>query len=300
MLHTETLLMRVVFVAGLRQDLSSTEAVTATGSATTFIHDLLTLCLLHVRIASKRSTRMSALDPPPRDTWQILYWPAVSEDGKITAGAGRAEYLRVIFEAAFVPYEEVSVNIGEYFWSRTEVQPMPVLAPPCVRYNDFVVAQTAVAAKYVAIKCGLFPDGPAEATARAEQIVATVHEYIAEGRMAFHPVKNTMSYHQQVEEAKPYVAAFAQERLPRYMQHFERLLLANDGGEGFFVGSKMSYVDLQVLVMLQVTKSQFPEAWATLETPKLKKFLGRVEEVAGIKEYLASPRKRPFAGDSLM
>ena len=35
-----------------------------------------------------------------------MYWPA-KRDGKVQAGAGRGEYVRIIFEEAGIPYEEV-------------------------------------------------------------------------------------------------------------------------------------------------------------------------------------------------
>ena len=208
-------------------------------------------------------------------------------------------YLRIIFEYAGVPYEEINDDLRDYFWNKTEQQPTPVLAPPAVVYNDVAVAQTGVAAEYLATKFDLLPPGSPESAAKARQIVATVHEYIAEGRLSFHPVKNTMSYHDQVEEAKPYIAAFCKDRLPRYFGHFERLLKSNDGD--FFVGPTLSYVDLQVLVMLQVTRFQFPDTWNDLpDVPLLKAFLDRMESLPKIKAYLDSDRKKPFAGDSLM
>lgn len=247
--------------------------------------------------SKKQHVGKSALDPVPKDVWQILYWPCYDSDSKIAAGAGRAEYLRIIFEECGVPYEEVSANIVDFFWTRFELQSLPVLAPPAIRYNDFIVAQTPVAAKYLAVNFGLYPATP-ELQARAEQIVATVHEFIAEGRMAFHPVKNTLSYHDQTKEAQPYIDAFKKDRLPRYMAHFERHLVHNAGT--FFVGDTLTYVDLQCLVMLQVTRAQWPDAWSNLDMPNLKTFLVALEARPRIRAYLASPRKRPFAGDSLM
>lgn len=247
--------------------------------------------------SKKQHVGKSTLDPVPRDVWQLLYWPCYDTDSNIAAGAGRAEYLRIIFEECGVPYEEVSANIVDFFWSRLDLQRLPVLAPPAIRYNDFIVAQTPVAAKHLAVTFGLYPATP-ELQARAEQIVATVHEYIAEGRMAYHPVKNTLSYHKQTKEAQPYIDAFKTERLPRYMAHFERHLAF--GSSDFFVGDTLTYVDLQCLVMLQVTKAQWPDAWSNLKIPKLKAFLVALEARPRIQAYLASPRKRPFAGDSLM
>lgn len=274
---------------------------------------------------------LSARDPPHPTKWQLLYWPAVNAAGEVEAGAGRAEYLRVLFEEAGEPYEEVTSDLRAYFWQDAErLQPAgyPVLAPPAIRKGGFALCQTAVCAKFLAQRLGLYPADPLQA-AKGEQVVATVHEYIAEGRMAFHPVKNTLSYHSQVDEAAPHIDAFRRERLPRYMGIFERLLASNnnntdknagssnhnqnnedhededgDGeggnGGGYFVGRTATYVDLQVMVMLQVTSHQWPAAWAALDAPLLKAFLRRMEGRPAMRRYLQSDRKQPFAGDSLM
>lgn len=249
-------------------------------------------------LAQKLEVGRSAVDPAPPDIWQILYWPPTDATGKTFAGAGRAEYLRVMFEEAGVEYEEVNGGIIDYFWKNLDLQPTPVLAPPAIRKGTFVLSQTAVCAKHLAVEFGMYPSDLKDAS-HAEQIVATVHEFIAEGRMAFHPVKNTMSYHEQKEEAKPYIEAFKKERLPRYLAHFERCINSNTNS-GFFVGAALTYVDLQVMVMLQVTKSQFPDAWEEVEIPSLKKFLERMESRPKQIEYMASSRKHPFAGDSMM
>lgn len=250
--------------------------------------------------ASNQEVGKSALEPAPADKWQILYWPARDADGNISAGAGRAEYLRVIFEEAGVQYEEITSNIQDFFWTRLDLQSFPVLAPPAIRKGDFVLCQTPICAKHLAIEFDMYPKNQMDAS-HAEQIVTTVHEYIAEGRMAFHPVKNTLSYHKQVEEAKPYIEAFQKERMPRYLGNFERYLKANKTESGFFMGETLTYVDLQVMVMLQVTRSQWPEAWESLsDIPSLKAFLATMEARPKINLYLESPRKSPFAGDSLM
>ena len=203
--------------------------------------------------------------------WKLMYWPATTQDGKILAGAGRGEYVRVVFEEAGVEYEEVSDPqvLREFFGMDAAATntSFPLLAPPAIVSPDgsFQMAQTADIARYLGKKFGLFPPASnPEQQARADQILSTVHEYIAEGRLSFHPVKNTMSYFDQVQEAAPYIRAFVTERGPRYLAHFEALLdyasASSSGGEAaqerYFVGGAVSVVDLQVWVMLDVTEQQ--------------------------------------------
>lgn len=238
-------------------------------------------------------------DPVSDDMWQLLYWPAKAPDGSIIAGAGRGEYLRVIFEEMGVEYENVSAGLREFFWENHDAQPYPVLSPPTIRKGQFILSQTVACAKYLAVEFGIYPQDPVDA-AHSDQIVTMVHDTIGEGRNAFHPVKNTMSYIEQKEEAKPYIEEFATLRMPRYLNIFERFLKANAERGEFFIGSSLTYVDLQVMVMLQVTRSQFSDHWPTYDAPMLKAFLDRMEARPNMAAYLSSDRRRPFSGDSMM
>ena len=63
----------------------------------------------------------------------------------------------------------------------------PVFAPPIlVTSEGLTLCQTAVIVKYLAKRFGLCPP-VLEDEARADMISACVHDFIAEGRSAFHP-----------------------------------------------------------------------------------------------------------------
>merc|ERR1719215_46451 len=142
----------------------------------------------------------------------------------------------------------------------------------------------------------MLPAGGPEAEARADQICETVHEFVSEGRLAYHPDHtHRKPYYQQVEFAKPWIRAFEQSRLPRFLGHFERLLVA--GGGWHFVGGGFSYVDLQVFTVLRVCKFQFAEAY---QAPLLERFVENIAARPRIAAYLASERCRPFVGNSMM
>jgi hypothetical protein len=55
-------------------------------------------------------------------------------------------------------------------------------------------------------------------------IAACVHDYMSEGRAAFHPVENTASYRTQVAEAAVAVAKFVapEGRYHSWMAYFEK------------------------------------------------------------------------------
>ena len=55
---------------------------------------------------------------------------------------------------------------------------------------------------------------------------------VPQGRLAFHGKNWSASYFDQKEETKPYLDFFVNERMPKFLQHFEQVLAANDGGKG--------------------------------------------------------------------
>ena len=169
-----------------------------------------------------------------------------------------------------------------------------------IKKGDFQLCQTPVVCKYLGKEFGLCPENPID-EAKAEQVNATIHDYIGEGRLAFHGKNFTMSYYQQQEETKPYIKTFVETRLPRYLEHFEKLLLANDNGDGFVIGKKLTYVDLGLLHVLRATESQFTDSWKSFENiPKLKAFKDRIAARPRLAEYFKSDRCKPFEGNSMM
>lgn len=57
-------------------------------------------------------------------------------------------------------------------------------------------------------------------SAHADQILETVTDFVADGRLHFHPKNFAQSYYDQIEEAKPFIARFVETRLPKFLGHF--------------------------------------------------------------------------------
>ncbi|XP_066927120.1 glutathione S-transferase-like [Clytia hemisphaerica] len=229
--------------------------------------------------------------------WQLIYWPGF---------CGRGEFVRLVFEEAGIKY--VENNDAEYIYKyfkchENEMDGFPMLSPPIIkdRKTGFQLCQTPVICKYLGKRYGLYPDNEADEF-HADQVNATIHDYIGEGRLSFHGISPNETYEIQKEESKPYIARFEKERIPRYMNHFELLLKHNDGGNGYLFGSKLTYVDLGLYHILRATEFQFPQSWTNIlpTIPLLKAFKERIENRPNIKSYLNSDRLKPFCGDSMM
>ncbi|ESO99694.1 hypothetical protein LOTGIDRAFT_141723 [Lottia gigantea] len=234
--------------------------------------------------------------------WELYY-----HDTKL-AGVGRNEFAKLIFEEVGVKYKEVNDNMYELFrgdkWTG-----YPTFAPPMIKKGDFSLSQAGVISRYLGKQFGLYPDNEVDQW-HAEQLSATVHDYLAEaynpdsinfftGRLAFHGVYPTDSYFSQQEGTQPYINRFVEKRFHQFLKHFEKALTYNN--RGFMVGNKLTYIDLEVYHILRATENQFPEAWRDLSTiPHLKAFKNRIEVRPNIATYLKSTRCNKFQGNSMM
>ena len=150
-------------------------------------------------------------------------------------------------------------------------------------------------------KFNLYPKNE-EDEAHADQIMEHITDFIAEGRLVFHPVNFQASYHTQEKESIPYVERFAVERIPKYLNYLEKSIKFNNGGNGFFFGEEITYVDLAAFHALDAAQFQFPEGYKTAinSCPALAAFKERIAARPNISAYLKSPRRGFYAGDSMM
>mmetsp|Transcript_15669 Transcript_15669/g.20329 ORF Transcript_15669/g.20329 Transcript_15669/m.20329 type:complete len:241 (-) Transcript_15669:476-1198(-) len=219
---------------------------------------------------------------------------------------GRAEFIRLLFEAAGVQYNEILdgppliagcdlATVGTGF-------PYPVKAPPIVTGPDgFNCSQTPVILHALGKRFGLYPDLVDEDHCLALNITAS--DFIAEGRLVFHSKSFVGSYSSQAEETKPMIEWFVNERLSKWLAHFEHCLqVTPDQGASFFFSGKLTYCDIAIFFVLNATESQFNEKWNSLSTsiPLLVAFQNRMKALPNIAAYLSSDRVKPWAGDSMM
>lgn len=227
------------------------------------------------------------------DDWVLYYYPNFS---------GRAEFIRLVFEEAGIPYRECEESFAgiRRLINEGEMEGYPHFAPPMVKKGSLQLSQTPVICRYLGEEFGLYPES-LEDKIHAEQISQCCHDFIAEGRLSFHGKNPVGPYLSQKEETQPYIDRFVSERLPRWLKFFERALTANNGGKGFLFGEKICYCDLSLFHILHATESQFPEAYKSADyIPMLKDFKERIASRTRIAAYLRSDRWKGFSGDSMM
>jgi len=232
--------------------------------------------------------------------YALYYWPSIQ---------GRGEFIRLAFEEAGVPYDDVARRPKEEGGGvpallavlRGERGGLRPFAPPVLVAGDLVIAQTANILQWLAPRLGLVPDDE-ESRVAAHQLQLTITDFVAEVHDTHHPISTGLYYEDQKDAAKLRAAAFAKERVPKYLGYFEDVLARNTKGQGrHLVGAAISYVDLSMFQVLSGMAYAFPKALARIEkdVPHLVELGRRVAERPRVAAYLASPRRLPPNEDDL-
>ncbi|KAI8521308.1 hypothetical protein Bbelb_010620 [Branchiostoma belcheri] len=232
------------------------------------------------------------------EEWVLYYWGILPGQKPF---CGRGEFVRLIFEEVGVKFREVGdYDVIKKLFFTDKQEGFYAFAPPMIQKGKFRLSQTPAICSYLGKQFGLFPESE-EDQWLAQQLNITIHDFIGEGRLAFHGRNNVESYYTQKEETQPYIDRFVATRLPRWLAHLETALKANKGGQGFAIGDKLTYVDLGLLHVLRATEAQFPEAWASNDSiPLLKAFKDRLSARPNLAAYFKSDRCIPFEGNSMM
>jgi len=82
---------------------------------------------------------------------------------------------------------------------------------------------------------------------------------------------------------------YAEEQLPAFLTLLEKLLTANQGGDTFFVGDELTFLDLQFLTFNKLISHSGLEN-PLAHFPKLAALKKRIEEIPKIAEWI---KERP-------
>lgn len=232
--------------------------------------------------------------------YSLYYWPSLP---------GRGEFVRLVLEAAGVPYDDVARRPKEEGGGAAAIMAqlggagagLRPLAPPVLVHGERRLAQMPNICAWLAARHGLVPDDH-DVRAEALQLQLTLADLVAEAHDTHHPVAKGDYYEDQKPEAKRYAAQFVALRLPKFLKYFEAVLRANAVGGGVhLVGASLSYVDLSMDQVLRGLAYAFPRAMAALEPeiPGLLALRDHVDALPRIAAYRASPRCIPFNEDGI-
>ena len=226
--------------------------------------------------------------------YELYYWPGIQ---------GRGEFVRLALEEAGADYVDVArlaekrgggVRALERFLEDRK-NPRPAFAPPFLKAGRRIVGQTANILLFLGPRLRLAPSAEADLL-WVHQLQLTVADFVAEIHDAHHPIAGSLYYDEQKAEAARRTALFVEERIPKYLGYFERVLARNPRRGGWLVGARLTTADLSLFQVVEGLRYAFPKVMARAEKkhPGLVALRDRVAARPNVAAYLGSERRIPF------
>ena len=231
--------------------------------------------------------------------YELYYWPGIQ---------GRGEFVRLALEDAGAEYTDwalvpeakgggVPALVRHLEGDDVE---RPPFAPPFLKAGRTLIGQTANILLYLGSRLDL---APRDARGRlwANQLQLTIADFVSEIHDTHHPVASGLYYEQQKAAARRRSKDFIENRLPKFLGYFERVLERNRAnGEGM-VGQRITYADLSMGQVLSGLRYAFPAASRTAlrACPRLRALHDAVFERPRIARYVASHRRLAFNNDDI-
>lgn len=226
--------------------------------------------------------------------YELYYWPGIQ---------GRAEFVRLALEEAGADYIDVAQRSereggGEAalmaFLEREDIS-HPPYALPFLKDGDVIIGQTANILLYLGGRLGLAPQDEA-GRLWVHQIQLTIADLVAEAHDTHHPISGELYYEDQKPEALRRAKFCREQRIPKYLGWFERILARNPEGPGQLAGSRVTYADLSLFQTVEGLLYAFPRRMRRIlaEVPKVDALRQAIAQRPRIAAYLASDRRIPF------
>ena len=222
-------------------------------------------------------------------SYQLWYWPSIP---------GRGEFVRLALEAAEIEYEDMAREQGAEaliadLQGRGGIRPF---APPYLVDGELCIGQTAHILAFLADRHD-FGAGELEVDLQLIQLQLDITDIVAEVHNVHHPVAAALYYQDQMDAAYEAAQHFRDQRLPKYLDHFEAALEENGGP--CVLGDRWTHVDTSLFQMMEGLDYMFPNRMRELDYPRLELCRQAMMEIAGVEQYLASDRRLPFNEDGI-
>ena len=224
--------------------------------------------------------------------YELYYWPSIQ---------GRGEYIRLALEEAGADYADVARGergMAAMMRMMEAKSGTPPFAPPFLKAGKLVIAQVANILFYLGSRHGLAPKAEA-GKLWVHQLQLTVTDFVVEVHDTHHPIATSLYYEDQKGPAKKRTDEFWDERVPKYLGYFERLL--RDNGGSYVTSRRLTYVDLSMFQLVEGLRYAFPKRMKAFERkiPGLIDLRDRVAARPNIKAYLGSERRIAFNTDGI-
>lgn len=220
--------------------------------------------------------------------YELYYWPEIQ---------GRGEFVRLALEEAGAAYVDVARRRGGESKLMTIMDgkriAQPPFAPPFLKAGRTVIGQTANILMFLGAHHGLAPRDEG-GRLWVNQLQLTIADFVVEIHDVHHPIASSLYYEDQKKEAKQRAAIFLDERVPKFLNYFERVLAKSRGP--YLLGRKLTYADLSLFQIVAGLRYAFPNAMRRTEkaVPRVIALHDRVAERPRIREYLQSDARIAF------
>lgn len=223
--------------------------------------------------------------------YELWYWPEIP---------GRGEFVRLALEAAGVAYEDCARERGaDALIADMDARRGRVpFAPPYLATDGLVIAQVANILQFLGERHGMGPSAMADRL-WLNQVQLTIADMVAEVHNVHHPVATGAYYDEQKPEAARAAAQFREERMPKFLDHFEAAVASNPGD--WLIDHRWTYADTSLFQLIEGLRYMFPRRIAALEPrcPGLVRVHGLVAALPGVRAYLKSDRRIAFNQDGI-
>jgi glutathione S-transferase len=231
--------------------------------------------------------------------YELYYWPGIQ---------GRGEYVRLALEEAAAEYIDVALVPEDegggvpalmQFIKGPDVA-RPPFAPPFLKAGRKVIGQTSNILLFLGSRLGLAPKDPA-GKLWVHQLQLTLADFMVEIHDTHHPLGGGLYYEEQKPESKRRSNDFLANRLPKFLDYFERVIERNPDGARWLAGKQISYADLSMAQVTAGLRYAYPQssAKALRGCPRLCALHDTVFARPRIKRYVASGRRLAFNNDDL-
>ncbi|XP_022098110.1 S-crystallin SL11-like [Acanthaster planci] len=180
---------------------------------------------------------------------------------------GRAEVTRLLFKLAGQEFEDVRVPHKDW---PTEKSKFPLLQLPVLEIDGQQIPQSRAMAGYLAREFG-FHGSDSWQTLMVEVICDTADDLLQ-------PLGDVLFLEKDESRKAEAIKNYYENRAPVILECLEKYLVKNGGGDGFFIGDKISLADISVWVSLDVCFGQRKDILA--KYPKLVKLSERVDVIS--------------------
>jgi len=232
-------------------------------------------------------------------TYELYYWPGIQ---------GRGEYIRLAFEYAGAAYTDIAlvpeakgggVPALEKYLDGEDVR-RPPFAPPFLKAGRQLIGQTANILLFLGGRLDLAPRDAA-GKLWTNQLQLTISDFVSETHDTHHPIGSGLYYEDQKPAAKRRSKDFLENRMPKFLGYFERVLERNPAGGPGMVGKRITYADLSLAQVIAGLRYAFPSASrkALRDYPRVQALHETVFAGPRIRRYVASKRRLAFNNDDI-